>query len=119
MKMQVDDDETTLHRHYMDRRSLSRAMRLFLLGKPNSHIPALYSLTPVEREMRDLDQDWVFKSYSARDDEAYKEFMIEVDELRIKNGYQHECGQYCQAQGCMYKAHSKVYSLDGMNFRIS
>ena len=34
--------------------------------------------------MRDLKKDWCFKTYSARDDEAYHEFMTEVDDHRIK-----------------------------------
>ena len=65
------DDDPSMHRHYLERRSLSRAMRLFLL----------------EREMHDLGKDWIFKSYSARDDEVYEEFMKEIDDFRIKVKY--------------------------------
>ena len=34
--------------------------------------------------MHDLGKDWIFKSYSARDDDVYEEFMKEMDDLRIK-----------------------------------
>ena len=62
------DEDSTGHRHYVDRRAVSRAMRLFLL----------------EKEMRELGKDWSFKTYSARDDDTYFQHMIELDENRVK-----------------------------------
>ena len=56
------------HRHYVDRRSISRAMRLYLL----------------EEEMRNLKKNWSFKSYSARDDSAYTDHLIEIDNIRLQ-----------------------------------
>ena len=43
-----------------DRRSLSRAMRLFLL----------------EKEMHSLGKTWTFDSYSAKDDTVYNKYLI-------------------------------------------
>ena len=72
-------------------------MRLYLLGQ----------------EMRSLGQNWVFSTYTARDDSVYYKYMIEIDEHRIKNGYAHVCEEYCTANGCMYSTHNRVYSIDG------
>ena len=65
LKLKVAPDENpVMHRHYIDRRSLSRAMRLFLL----------------EKEMHSLSKTWTFDSYSARDDTVYNKYLIEIDE---------------------------------------
>ena len=34
--------------------------------------------------MRSMGKDWTFKSYSARDDDAYHDFMLEIDEHRVE-----------------------------------
>lgn len=34
--------------------------------------------------MHDLGKDWVFKTYSARDDKVYHQHLIEIDEFRIQ-----------------------------------
>ena len=91
------DDIQDKHRHYLERRVLSRAMRLYLL----------------EQEMHSLGQNWTFATYTARDDNVYNKYMIEIDEHRIQNGYAHDCQEYCIANGCMYSTHNRVYSIDG------
>ena len=63
-----EDDEETKHRHYLDRRCISRGMRMFLL----------------ENEMRDMGHNWMFKSYSARDDKNYYEYMMQIEAHRLK-----------------------------------
>ena len=69
LKLKISPDENPeKHRHYLDRRSLSRAMRLHLL----------------EQEMRSMGKSWVFESYSARDDTVYNKYMMEIDEYRIE-----------------------------------
>ena len=35
-------------------------------------------------EMRDMDVEWTFKLYRARDDSAYNEYLIQIDDHRIK-----------------------------------
>ena len=78
--------------------------------------------------MRSMEKNWSFKSYSARDDEAYYEFMIEIDKYRIEvrknyflhytgtpsqQGYMHECDDFCDNEGCIYQSHERVYAIDG------
>ena len=55
-------------RHSLYRKSLSRALRLYL----------------IEEEMRSLNQNWVFPIYSAYTDAAYDEHLVKIDEYRIK-----------------------------------
>ena len=58
-------------RHYLHRKALSRALRLYL----------------IESEMRSLNQVWTFAIYSAYNDMAYNEHLIKIDEFRIRVRY--------------------------------
>ena len=38
----------------------------------------------MEKEMRSLDESWIFPIYSAYDDNAYNEHLIQIDANRIR-----------------------------------
>ena len=55
-------------RHYLHRKSVARGLRFHL----------------IEMEMRSLNKNWNFPIYSAYDDAAYSEHLMEIDAHRIK-----------------------------------
>ena len=57
----------------------------FLLGKIRNGL--IYIIFTLEQEMHSLGKDWVFSAYSARDDDVYHQYLVEIDEFRIKVTY--------------------------------
>ena len=55
-------------RHFLYRKSLARALRLYL----------------IELEMRSLQQCWIFSVYSAYTDTAYDDILAKIEDHRIK-----------------------------------
>lgn len=55
-------------RHYLSRKAVAKGLRLYLM----------------EKEMRSLDESWIFPIYSAYDDNAYNEHLIQIDANRIR-----------------------------------
>jgi hypothetical protein len=68
MKLELSGKADWDTRHYLYRKSLARALRLYL----------------IEEEMRSLNQNWVFSVYSAYTDAAYDDHLAKIDEYRIK-----------------------------------
>ena len=113
VKIKLSGKEDWDTRHYLHHKSLSRAVRLYL----------------IEIEMRSLGENWTFPIYSAYTDSAYDDQLIRIDEHRLrvimictgcitkkkhlKDGYKHHCGDFCKAEGCIFKGHDMVNAIDG------